>query len=52
MLGKAHTVLEYLKDVKRHVIGHSPFDIEDYIDGLRCLIRLAQRDRYDGPRAR
>src|SRR5687767_15531634 len=28
VLGKTHTVLEYLKDVQRHFIGHDPFDIE------------------------
>jgi galactonate dehydratase len=29
VLGKTHTVREYLRDVRRHVIGHDPFDIED-----------------------
>ena len=28
VLGKTHTVTEYLKDVERHFIGHDPFDIE------------------------
>jgi galactonate dehydratase len=28
VLGKTHTVLEYLKDVQRHFIGHDPFNIE------------------------
>ncbi|MEC7871370.1 MAG: mandelate racemase/muconate lactonizing enzyme family protein, partial [Chloroflexota bacterium] len=28
VLGKTHTVSEYLKDVQRHFIGHDPFDIE------------------------
>ena len=28
VLGKTHTVAEYLKDVQRHFIGHDPFDIE------------------------
>ncbi len=28
VLGKTHTVAEYLKDVERHFIGHDPFDIE------------------------
>ena len=29
VVGKTHTVLEYLKDVKRHIIGADVFDIED-----------------------
>jgi galactonate dehydratase len=29
VLGKTHTVLEFLKDVRRHFIGHDVFDIED-----------------------
>ena len=29
VLGKTHTVLEYLKDARRHIIGHDVFDIED-----------------------
>ena len=28
VLGKTHTVTQYLKDVERHFIGHDPFDIE------------------------
>ena len=28
VLGKTHTVTEYLKDVQHHFIGHDPFDIE------------------------
>lgn len=28
VLGKTHTVIEYLKDAQRHFVGHSPFDIE------------------------
>jgi len=28
VLGKTHTVAEFLKDVERHFIGHDPFDIE------------------------
>ena len=28
MLGKTHTVGEYLKDTQRHFIGHDPFNIE------------------------
>lgn len=29
VLGKTHTVLEFLKDTSRHFIGHDVFDIED-----------------------
>ncbi|HZO88076.1 MAG TPA: mandelate racemase/muconate lactonizing enzyme family protein [Chthonomonadaceae bacterium] len=29
ILGKTYTVLEYLKDVRRHFIGHEVYDIED-----------------------
>ncbi len=29
VVGKTHTVLEYLKDVKRHIIGADVFDIEE-----------------------
>ena len=28
VLGKTHTVTQYLKDVERHFIGHDPFDVE------------------------
>ena len=28
VLGKTHTVAEYLKDAQRHFIGHDPFDVE------------------------
>jgi galactonate dehydratase len=28
VLGKTHTVTEYLKDAQRHFIGHDPFNIE------------------------
>ena len=28
VLGKTHTVSQYLRDVERHIIGHDPFDIE------------------------
>ena len=36
VLGKTHTVLEFLKDTKRHFIGHSVYDIED----LYCRFTL------------
>ena len=29
VVGKTHTVIEYLKDVKRHIIGADVFDIEE-----------------------
>ncbi|MCI0527669.1 MAG: hypothetical protein L0Y56_09525, partial [Nitrospira sp.] len=29
VLGKTHTVREYLRDVKRHFIGHDVYDIEE-----------------------
>jgi galactonate dehydratase len=29
VVGKTHTVVEYLKDVRRHILGHEVFDIED-----------------------
>ena len=29
VVGKTHTVIEYLKDVKRHIIGVNVFDIEE-----------------------
>ncbi len=29
IVGRTHTVLEYLKDARRHFIGHDVFDIED-----------------------
>lgn len=28
VLGKTHTVTEYLKDAQRHFVGHDPFDVE------------------------
>lgn len=29
VVGKTHTVCEYLRDVRRHIVGHDVFDIED-----------------------
>ena len=29
VIGKTHTVVEYLKDVRRHIVGHDVHDIED-----------------------
>ena len=37
VLGKTHTVLEYLKDVERHFVGHSVYDIEDLYDRFTLL---------------
>ena len=37
VLGKTHTVTEYLKDVERHFIGHDPFDIEALYRRLTLL---------------
>ena len=37
VLGKTHTVSEYLKDVERHFIGHDPFDIEALYRRLTLL---------------
>jgi galactonate dehydratase len=37
VVGKTHTVTEYLKDVKRHIIGHEVYDIEDLYQRLTLL---------------
>ena len=29
VVGKTHTVNQFVKDVRRHIVGHSPYDIED-----------------------
>ena len=29
VVGKTHTVVEYLRDVRRHIVGHDAHDIED-----------------------
>ncbi len=34
---KTHTVLEYLRDVRRHIVGHDPFDVEDLYRRLTVL---------------
>jgi galactonate dehydratase len=34
---KTHTVLEYLRDVRRHIVGHDPFDIEALYRRLTVL---------------
>ncbi|MDY6868417.1 MAG: mandelate racemase/muconate lactonizing enzyme family protein, partial [Chloroflexota bacterium] len=37
IVGKTHTVREYLKDVRRHLIGHDVFDIEALYNKLTLL---------------
>lgn len=37
IVGKTHTVREYLKDIKRHVIGHDVFNIEDLYNKVTLL---------------
>ena len=34
---KTHTVLEYLRDMRRHIVGHDPFDIEALYRRLTLL---------------
>lgn len=37
IVGKTHTVLEYLRDVRRHIVGHDPHDIEALYRRLTLL---------------
>ena len=37
VVGKTHTVLQYLQDVRRHVVGHDPYDIEALYRRLTLL---------------
>lgn len=37
VVGKTHTVLQYLQDVKRHIVGYDPFDIEALYRRLTLL---------------
>lgn len=37
VVGKTHTVLEYLKDIQRHFVGHDPFDVEALYRRLTLL---------------
>lgn len=37
VVGKTHTVCEYLRDVRRHIVGHDPHDIEDLYRRLTLL---------------
>ena len=35
--GKTHTVVEYLRDVRRHIVGFDPFDVEALYRRLTLL---------------
>lgn len=37
VVSKTHTVLQYLRDVRRHIVGHDPFDIEALYRRLTLL---------------
>lgn len=37
VVSRTHTVLEYLRDVRRHIVGHDPFDIEALYRRLTLL---------------
>ena len=37
IVGKTHTVREYLKDIKRHIIGHDVFNIEDLYNKVTLI---------------
>lgn len=37
ILGKTHTVVEYLRDVRRHIVGHEVYDIEDLYQRFTLL---------------
>ena len=37
IVGKTHTVREYLKDIKRHIIGHDVFNIENLYRKITLL---------------
>jgi galactonate dehydratase len=37
VVGKTHTVSQYLLDVRRHIVGHDPFDIEALYRRLTLL---------------
>jgi len=36
-VGKTHTVREYLRDIKRHIIGHDVYNIEDLYNKITLL---------------
>lgn len=37
IVGKTHTVREYLRDIRRHIIGHDVFDIEALYEKITLL---------------
>jgi len=37
IVGKTHTVREYLKDIRRHIMGHDVFDIESLYNKITLL---------------
>jgi galactonate dehydratase len=37
IVGKTHTVREYLRDIKRHIIGHDVYNIEDLYNKVTLL---------------
>ncbi len=37
MVGKTHTLLQYIQDIRRHIVGHDVFDIEDLNRRIRLL---------------
>lgn len=37
IVGKTHTVREYLKDIRRHIIGHDVYDIESLYNKITLL---------------
>lgn len=37
IVGKTHTVREYLKDIRRHIVGHDVYDIESLYNKLTLL---------------
>lgn len=37
IVGKTHTVREYLKDIRRHIIGHEVYDIESLYNKITLL---------------
>lgn len=37
IVGKTHTVQEYLKDIRRHIIGHEVYNIEDLYNNITLV---------------
>jgi galactonate dehydratase len=37
IVGKTHTIREYLRDIKRHIIGHDVYNIEDLYNKVTLL---------------